>query len=146
MADREQAVHVLSIGTCPPSSGAAPISRLDRGILYWVGDGVRLLRLAMDSQARGAHHAAQLLVAQLARLGKKVAILRCEESAPSVEHVGLLQLDSSSERALSMMEALGRHDGDETYRWRQDSNLRKGRQLASIFQRMPETNDEATEG
>lgn len=145
MADGEQAVHVLSIGTCPPNPGAAPLSRLERGILYWVGDGVRLLKLAMDSQARAAHFAANLLVAELDRLGKKVAILRCEEFAPSVEHVDLLQLDSASERALSMMEELGRHDGDETYRWRQDAKPPDGRRLTSMFQRMPETNHEARE-
>jgi len=141
----EQPVHILSVGTCSPTSGAGPVSRLDRGISYWL-QGVRLLTLTMDAQGQAAHYSAQLLAAELGRLGKDVALLRCEESAPSPDQVALLQLDSASEEALSLMEKLGMHDGDETYRWRQDSNLPNGRQLAEIFQRMPETNDEATEG
>ena len=100
----------------------------------------------MDAQGQAAHYSAQLLAAELGRLGKDVALLRCEESAPSSDQVALLELDSASKEALSLMDELGKYDGDETYRWRQDPKPSKGGQLASIFQRMPETNDEATEG
>lgn len=141
----EQPIRILSVGTCSPTSGAGPVSRLDRGVRYWL-QGVRLLTLTMDAQGQAAHYSAQLLAAEFGRLGKDVALLRCEESAPSSDQVALLELDSASKEALSLMEKLGKYDGDETYRWRQHSNLPKGRQLASIFQRMPETNDEATEG
>ena len=144
VAEREQSVHIVSVGTCSPASGAGPLSRLDLGIKFWL-QGVRLLTLTMDAQGQGAHYSAQHLVAELGRLGKDVAILRCEESAPSSDQVPLLQLDSASKAALSLMEKLGTYDGDETYRWRQDSNLPNGRQLAEIFQRMPETNAEAKE-
>ena len=140
----EQPVHVLSVGTCSPTSGAGPVSRLDRGIRYWL-QGLRLLALTMDAQGQSAHYSARLLAAELRRLGKDVALLRCEESAPSSDQVALLQLDSASKAALALMEKLGTYDGDETYRWRQDSNLPNGRRLAEIFQRMPETNDEAKE-
>ncbi len=144
VSDPEQPVHVLSVGTCSPTSGAGPVSRLDRGIRYWL-QGVRLLTLTMDAQGQAAHYSARLLAAELRRLGKNVALLRCEGSAPSSDQVALLQLDSASKKALSLMEKLGAYDGDETYRWRQDSDLPKGRKLAEIFQRMPGTNDEAKE-
>lgn len=140
----EQPVHILSVGTCSPSSGAGPVSHLDRGIGYWL-EGVRLLTLTMDAQGQAAHYSAQHLAAELGRLGKEVVILRCKESAPSSDQIDLLQLDSASNGALSLMEELGKHDGDGTYRWRQGSNLPNGRKLAEIFQRMPETNDEAKE-
>ncbi len=140
----EQPVHILSVGTCSPTSGAGPVSCLDRGIGYWL-DGVRLLTLTMDAQGQAADYSARHLVAELGRLGKQVALLRCQESAPSSDQVALLQLDSASKEALSLMEELGKHDGDGTYRWRQSSDKTKGRQLAEIFQRMPETNDEAKE-
>lgn len=140
----EQPVHVLSVGTCSPTSGTGPVSHLDRGIRYWL-QGVRLLTLTMDAQGQAAHYSAGLLAAELGRLGKQVALLRCQESAPSSDQVALLQLDSASKEALSLMEELGKHDGDGTYRWRQSSDKTKGRQLAEIFQRMPETNDEAKE-
>ena len=133
----DQPVVVVSVGTCRPPTGFPLPAQLDRGIIGWRG-GVLPLELAMNAQGRAAHHAAILLTEQLERLGKRVHILRCEESTPSAKQVDLLQLDSASREACDLMRQLGNEDGHLTYRWCQLSGDHRGDLLTQIFERMPE--------
>lgn len=133
----EQPVVILSVGTCPPTPGSRPTENLDRGIMGWRA-GVLPIQLAMNTQSRAAAYAATLLGAELSRLGKRVSILRCEQSSPSEDYTDLLQLDSASDEALSLMRSLGNEDAQQTYRWRQLAGDERGTLLTQIFDRMPE--------
>jgi len=132
----DQPIVIMSVGTCRPPTGFPLPAQLDRGIIGWRG-GVLPLELAMNAQGRAAHHAAILLAEQLERLGKRVHILRCEESMPSAKQVDLLQLDSASTDACDLMKQLGNEDGHLTYRWRQLPGDHRGELLTQIFERMP---------
>ena len=132
----EQPIMVLSVGTCPPTAGSPLPVKLNRGIGGWRG-GVLPLELAMNAQTRAAHHSATLLTEQLRGLGKRVDVLRCEESSPPPDHTHLLQLDSASEGSIGLMKTMGNTDGQETYRWTQNGD-RRGCLLTQIFERMPE--------
>ena len=141
----EQPIVVMSVGTCPPPTGSPLPAELDRGIIGWRG-GVLPLELAMNAQGWGAHYAAALLAEQLERLGKRVHILRCEESKPSADQARLLQLDSASKPARDLMKQLGNEDGHSTYRWCQLSDDPRGEILTQIFERMPEVDNSHLNG
>lgn len=132
----DQPLVVLSVGACRPPTGSTLRARLDRGLMGWRG-GVLPLELAMNAQGRAAHHAATLLADQLARFGKSVHILRCEESRPSATQADSLQLDSASMEACTLMSQLGNEDGHLTYRWCQTPRGLRGNLLTQIFERMP---------
>ena len=135
----KQPIVIVSVGTCPPPAGASPPKRLGQGVIDW-GAGSLVMKLAMNAQGHAAHHAATLLTEQLDRIGKRVHILRCEESSPSPEQADLLQLDSASAEALGLMKDLGTKDGHATFRWCQSSVGKNGKLLTEIFERMPEVN------
>ena len=140
LSNREQPIVVLSVGTCPPATGSPLPAELSRGIIDWRA-GILPLELAMNAQGRSAHYAAVLLAEQLERLEKQVDIVRCEESTPSPEQSHDLQLDSASKKARGLMKQLGNEDGQQTYRWCQLPNDRRGELLTQIFERMPEIDD-----
>ena len=133
----EQPIVVMSVGTCPPPTGSPLPAELNRGIIGWRA-GVLPLELGMNAQGWGAHSAAALLAEQLERLGKRVHILRCEESKPSADQAHLLQLDSATKPARDLMKQLGNEDGQSTYRWCQLPDDPRGELLTQIFKRMPE--------
>ena len=133
----EQPIVVMSVGTCPPPTGSPLPAELDRGIIGWRA-GILPLELAMNAQGQAARYATTLLAEQLERLGKRVYILRCEESRPSANQAHLLQLDSASKDALDLMKQLGNEDGQLTYRWCQRPGDHSGELLTKIFERMPE--------
>ena len=140
-----QSVIIVSIGTGAPNTGNAqrgPRAR-QRGALGW-GAGLGILSLAMDAQGQAAGHAVDLLAKELERLGKRVHVLRCEDSGSSPEQAGLLQLDASSVRARQLMAKLGDDDGHRTFRWCPDSQDQKGTLLKSVFERMPRTDAETS--
>ena len=139
-SDTKQPVVIMSVGTCAPAAGNQPVTKLDRGILDWRG-GISVMELAMNTQGHAARYAVTLLVEQLARFGKCVRVLRCEEFRSSSDQASLLQLDSTSEKALSLMKQLGNRDGHEAYRWCQPPADDRGKLLTEIFERMPAIND-----
>ena len=145
MARPEQAIQLLSVGTCAPPPGFVSSNKLNVGLPYWIGD-LRLLHLGMNSQASAAKYAADLLATSLSNMGRQVTALRCEETTPSGEQVKQLQLDSVSGKARGTMAKLGRVDGNETYRWTQTDNNPKGKVLRQIFERMPVINNHDTNG
>ena len=100
----------------------------------------------MNAQGRAAQYTTTLLAEQLERLGKRVHILRCEESKASANQAHLLQLDSASKDALDLMKQLGNEDGQLTYRWCQLPGDHRGELLTQIFKRMPEIDHSDTNG
>ena len=137
LADSGQSIVVLSIGTCPPPSGFKLSERRAVGIWHWMSD-VRLLHLAMTSQAKAAQYAAEFLTSSIRDMGRDVTILRCEETNVSSEQAPLMQLDSTSADALNLMVNIGTQDATMTYRWTHTpSRRREGELLKLIFGRMP---------
>ena len=132
----EQPLIVVCIGTCPPVAGTASVSKLDAGVLQWL-DRMLILNLGMNTQAVASRNMGNLLARQLARLGKEVRIIRCHESSPSADQSRLLQLDSATTDAISLMDAMGKSDGQSTYRWCQPPITPDGHLLSSVFSRMP---------
>lgn len=133
----EQPIVVMSVGTCHPVTGSPLPAELNRGIIGWRA-GVLPLELAMNAQGWAAQYTTSLLAEQLERLGKRIHILRCEESKPSANQAHLLQLDAASQEALALMKMLGNEDGQLTYRWCQLPGDRRGELLTQIVERMPE--------
>ena len=140
----EQPIVVVSVGTNPPRAGSPHSVELNRGIGGWRG-GILPLELAMNAQGQAAHHAANIIAGRLTDLGKPVDIIRCKETSPSVDQTPFLQLDSASPKAVALMKQLGSHDGQQTYRWTQNSD-RRGELLTQIFERMPEIDHTAPSG
>ncbi len=136
----KQPVLIMSLGTCAPAVGDQPVTKFDRGIIDW-GGGISVLELAMNTQGYSARYAVTLLVEQLARFGKHVHVIRCEESTPSSDQSNLLRLDSTSEKALHLMKELGNRDGQEIYRWCQPKPPgidKRGQLITGTFEQMPE--------
>ena len=94
-------------------------------------------QMAMNAQGQAARFTTTLLAEQLERPGKRVQVLRCEESRPSANQAHLLQLDSASKEALDLMKQLGNEDGQLTYRWCQLPGDHRGELLTKIFERVP---------
>ena len=136
ISNPNQPITIISIGTCPPVAGAVPPSDYSAGVFHWLRR-VLILNLVMDTQATASRNMAALLTQQLCRLGKEVKIVRCHESNPSAEQGRLLQLDSATPDAMSLMEQLGKIDGLETYRRCQPPETREGELLTAAFSRMP---------
>ena len=137
LASLGQPIVVLSVGTCPPSSGHKWAKRRAVGVWHWMSD-VRLLHLAMTSQTTAAQYAAEILATSMCELGRKVTVLRCNETSASEEQAPLLQLDSTSPDAIELMANLGEQDATMTYRWTHTPRRRRqGELLKLIFGRMP---------
>ncbi|MDE0023942.1 MAG: CBASS cGAMP-activated phospholipase [Spirochaetaceae bacterium] len=136
LAHPEQPLTIISIGTCPPVAGTAPVSRLDAGVLQWLNR-MLILNLGMNAQAVAARNMSNLLAHQLDRLGKEVRIVRCHESSPSADQSGLLQLDSATADSISLMETMGTSDAQAMFRWCQPPNTKEGQLLQAVFDRMP---------
>lgn len=135
-SDPSQPITILSIGTCRPVAGSGPPAKLEVGVLDWLKR-ILLLNLVMNAQAAGSHNMSQLLAHQLGRLGKAVRIVRCHESSPSEDQSRLLQLDSATADAISLMQSMGENDGHQTYRRCQPPEAPDGVLLRSVFARMP---------
>ena len=137
LSDPKQPVTIVSIGTCPPVAGTPPVAQLSAGVLQWFSR-MLVLNLGMNAQAVASRNMTNLLARQLDRLGKRVRIVRCHESSPSADQSRLLQLDSATADAMSLMEGMGNNDAQKTYRWCQPPMKSDGQLLRAVFSRMPE--------
>ena len=115
IAKPEQEIQIISIGTCPPPSGSAlTADEANRGILDW-NVGIKALELSMDAQASGSMFIADFLASGFNDLGKKIKIIRLDQSPPSSEQANLLSLDNASEKACSTLIELGSSDALAAY-------------------------------
>ena len=136
LSDPKQPVTIVSIGTCPPVAGSPPVVPLEAGVLQWLNR-LLVLNIGMNAQAVASRHMTSLLTWQLDRLGKEVRIIRCHETSPSADQNRLLQIDSATADAMSLMEGMGYNDAHKTYRWSQPPITNDGQLLRAIFSRMP---------
>ncbi len=137
VAGENQPIEILSIGTCPPPSGGAILpAEAKRGLLGW-NFGIKALELSMDSQASGHQFMAKFLVEHLRRCGRRVRLLRFDQSAPSSEQSNHLGLDSASERACSTLLELGNSDALKAYGKSIDTE-NEYTLIKNIFSNLPE--------
>jgi hypothetical protein len=138
MSEPDRCIQILSVGTrSEPGGSLVSENKLNRGIYAWEF-GTKALGLSMNAQAAGANYSSKLLAQQLERLGKQVHIVRLPQTAPSVEHMKLLQMDLASKDAINALIALGEKDAIETFQWCQDNTNKDGQIINSIFEYMPE--------
>jgi len=136
VTEQNQAIEIISIGTCPPPSGGALLPKeVRRGVLGW-SFGIKALELSMDAQASGHHFMAKFLVEHLRRCNRKVNLLRFLQSTPSSEQAIHLGLDNASERACSTLAELGNSDALKIYGQALDP-VSEYASLQSIFGSMP---------
>ena len=69
----------------------------------------------MDAQASGSMFIADFLASGFNDLGKKIKIIRLDQSPPSSEQANLLSLDNASEKACSTLIELGSSDALAAY-------------------------------
>lgn len=135
ISEKDQAIDIISIGTCPPPGGSALTKdESQKGVLDW-SFGIGALDLSMDAQASGNQFIANFLAHHFSSLGKKISITRLEQTAPSSDHAKYLGLDSVSEKACATLIQLGNADGLEIYG--KAINGTSYQELKNIFESMP---------
>ncbi len=138
VAEKDQPIHILSVGTCSAPEGNVLKSKdLRRGLLKWKA-GAKALTLAMNAQASSADFAAHFLAKCLSQNGREIKIIRFPEARRSEAHLKFLQMDLASEDALLAFSSFGADDAIEAYRLCQEKDSNEdGRIISGVFQNMP---------
>jgi patatin-like phospholipase/acyl hydrolase len=113
IADKNQPIRILSVGTCPPASGEN-VAQLQRGLLDWKM-GAAALELSMNAQAAAANEQVNHLVRQLRRHGTDVEVFRCHETPPSQAMASLIGLDRADAQATKALIQHGADDGTKAF-------------------------------
>jgi hypothetical protein len=116
MAENEQPIEILSVGTCPPPSGESP----DKTNLNWGSSdweyGRKALSVSMDSQSIGYDFIAKLLSEQLSKCtNRNVSILRLDQAPPPADYVKHLVLDRADPDTQRVLIQMGTSDGLTAY-------------------------------
>ena len=138
ITDINRSVEIISIGTCPPSSGTVVLpNKNKKGVEYWEG-GVGALEMSMDAQSSGNQFIAQFIARYLNdKAGRKFTLLRLEQTPPSPDHSKFLGLDNASNEAIRVLTDLGRIDGQLAH----SKSLNKKENyeiIKEIFSNLPE--------
>ncbi len=133
MAEDDQPIEILSIGTCPPPSGESPSKdNLDWGGSDW-DFGRKALSVSMDSQSEGCDFMAKILSEQLSmRTNRKVSVLRLDQGPAPADHTKYLVLDRADLDAQRVLSQMGAEDGltahskvlsakEDSFNWIQDA-------------------------
>ncbi|RUR14031.1 CBASS cGAMP-activated phospholipase [Legionella septentrionalis] len=122
LSNVSQSVDIVSIGTCPLSSGEAMISGEEKkGLFYW-NFGIKALEISMFSQSQYSQSMAELLAENFTRTGKKIEIIRLNQTAPSSIQEKHLGLDNASEKSCNTLIQLGNSDALEIKRLAENGN------------------------
>jgi uncharacterized protein len=109
LAAPEQPIEIVSVGTCRLPAGLATVEGdTEWGIDFWKS-GRLVLTTALECQARATENTVRLL---LPHLKNPTTVLRLPSSAASVEQARHMALDLASERALTVLQVLGKSDAD----------------------------------
>ena len=132
LADKDQLIRILSVGTCPPASGEN-VDGLQRGLLDWKV-GASALELSMNAQAAAANEQVNHLVKQLQRHGTDVEVYRFHESPISQSMASVIGLDRADPEATKALIQHGVDDGTIAFKEIQNGTS-KGQLLEAIFER-----------
>lgn len=136
MSKQNQAIEIISIGSClPPSGSSLTSSKAQRGLSGW-NFGTKILEVSMDAQASGHQFSAEILAEHFTKSGKIVDIIRFDQTHPSAEQAKFLQLDNASQNACNTLIQLGNTDALSIHS-QCTSGRNKFHKLNDIFQSMP---------
>ena len=112
-AGEKQNIEIISIGTCPPPTGAMVLGQAAQGggLSQW-RYGIDFVELAMDSQTKANHSMADFLCSELKSTGKEIVIHRLKQTAPALSEAKFLSIDQANEKAYSLLMKYGKK------RWR----------------------------
>lgn len=145
LAKNGQPIHVISLGTCAQPSGQILSEKSsDRGISDWMF-GVKTTSLSMNAQASAFQYMA-CMIAQILRdkCGTDITVFRIPQTAPSSEHIRLLQMDSPSDESLRLFRSMGEKDASDAHSRTHDTRS-EARILAEAFSSMANYNHHSEE-
>lgn len=98
-------VEILSIASISHASGWAAKSRKSRSFIGWKS---KLIQTCMDGQAYFTHF---FLEKAIKRIDPNAVYVRIESPKLSSEHLGILEMDRTDNKAISTLKSLGNQDG-----------------------------------
>ncbi len=135
IADADQPIEVLSIGTCPPTTGRPiPEAVSNWGLLGWKG-GYTVLETALNVVSSTVSDIVRLLKPHLNR---KCTVVRLPETPPSPEQAKKIGLDRASSESIQILETLAKHDGDRAHSEARRNPGSEAGLLARMFEGIPE--------
>ncbi len=115
LSKREQAIEVISVGTCPPPGGPQfDDKNTNKGVKYWRA-GVRSLDMSMNAQSEGFNFMCGFLANSLKNLDKQVTICRLNVNSLSKEQIDKIGLDVATKEACDILRRTGITDGQQIY-------------------------------
>ena len=117
IAEKDQPIEIISIGTCPPPSGGSlSLSKKNnKGMLYW-DFGIKALELSMHASSQGSQFCAQFLQRFLnEQTNRNVKVIRLESTPPSSDQAEILRLDNASTDAVDTLLQLGKEDARQVH-------------------------------
>ena len=135
-AEEKQNIEIISIGTCPPPTGAMVLDQASQGggLSQW-RYGIDFIELAMDSQTKANHSIADFLCSELRSVGKEIIIHRLKQTAPPLSEAKFLSIDQANEKACSLLMEYGEKDGERVYKEITGENYQI---LKNIFSHLPD--------
>jgi len=110
-----QPIEIISIGTCPASSGETlKEENVEKGIIDW-NWGINILEASGNAQAKSVEFICNFLEKRLSDLGKKVSIYRLPQRCLSSAQEKAIGLDKATKEACNTLISLGIEDGKEIY-------------------------------
>lgn len=113
MAEPEQPIEMLSVGTCAPPNGVTLSSEEEAGwgLKKWKA-GAGALSTSLDAQSSGYTFMARMLADQFTRAGRPCRVVRLPQSPPSAQQAANLALDLAGGKAQQALSELAKHDAD----------------------------------
>ena len=136
MTESRQAVEIISIGTCDqPSGDPNLLTDPDWGLIDW-RVGVRIVEMSLSAQSYGYGQMARFLTSCFNKLGKKVRLVRLEESQKSPEQYSAIGLDRADQTAIRTLNSLAEADADHNHSIAMSDQPGNLEILSDIFQNL----------
>ena len=133
IAPPESAIEILSIGTCDrPNGDPAALENPNWGIWRWRA-GVNIVEMSLAAQAFGHQHMARILAEAFSKLGKKINIIRLNQTSKSPEKFSAIGLDKADKTAIDTLLAMAREDAEIIHSKATSNNPDEYRPLTDIF-------------
>ncbi len=115
LASPEQPIEIISVGTCDqPSGDPYAVQNPNWGVLEW-RVGVTAIDMSLSAQSYGYDHMAKFLAGELSRCGRRITVVRLEESLKSPEQYSALGLDRADHTALQTLVYLASKDAEHIH-------------------------------
>ena len=108
---KEQPVELVSIGTCEMPTGDPNLLKSNLGVMDWKV-GIGITEMAISAQAYGYSSMAKFSANLITLLGKRVTVIRLEESHKSKGQLSAIDLDKSDRTAIKTLTDIALSDAD----------------------------------